>query len=156
MKEASSFLEEAKADISGLFALQFLIDKGVIDKSLERSIYTTFLASSFRSIRFGVNEAHGKGIAIQLNYLLDQRGFVINGDGSFSVNKDRIKEGVSGLTRDIMTIQAEGNYAAARELGEKMGVVRPPVQKALDRLQAIPVDIEPQFVTADDLVKRMR
>jgi hypothetical protein len=72
------------------------------------------------------------------------------------VNKDRIKEGVAGLTRDIMTIQAEGNYAAAKELGEKMGVVRPPVQKALDKLRSIPVDIEPQFVTADELVKRMR
>ena len=55
-----------------------------------------------------------------------------------------------------MTIQAEGNYAGAKELGEKMGVVRPPVQKALDKLQAIPVDIEPRFVTADELVKQYR
>ena len=154
LKETYSALEEAKADISGLFAIQHMIDKGVMPKTLEQSLYTTYLASAFRSIRFGVNEAHGKGIAIQLNYLLDQRGFVINGDGSFSVNKDRIKEGVSGLTRDIMTIQAEGNYAAAKALGEKMGVVRPPVQQALDRLQAIPVDIEPRFATAEELLKR--
>jgi hypothetical protein len=156
LKETYSALEEAKADISALFAIQHMIDKGTMPKSLEQSLYTTYLASAFRSIRFGVNEAHGKGIAIQLNYLLDQRGFVVNNDGSFSVNKDRIKEGVSGLTRDIMTIQAEGNYAAAKELGEKMGVVRPPVQKALDKLQAIPVDIEPQFVTAEELVKKAR
>jgi biotin operon repressor len=61
---------------------------------------------------------------------------------------------VSGLTRDIMTIQAGGDYAAAKALGDKMGVVRPPVQKALDRLQAIPVDIEPRFVTADELLTR--
>ncbi len=154
LKDTYSALEEAKADISALFAIQHMIDKGVMPKSLEPSLYTTYLASAFRSIRFGVNEAHGKGIAIQLNYLLDHRGFVVNNDGTFSVNRDRIKEGVSGLTRDIMTIQAEGNYAAAKELGEKMGVVRPPVQKALDRLQAIPVDIEPRFVTADELLKR--
>ena len=154
LKDTYSALEEAKADISALFAIQHMIDKGVMAKSLEPSLYTTYLASAFRSIRFGVNEAHGKGIAIQLNYLLDHRGFVVNNDGTFSVNRDRIKEGVSGLTRDIMTIQAEGNYAAAKELGEKMGVVRPPVQKALDRLQAIPVDIEPRFVTADELLKR--
>ena len=133
-----------------------MIDKGAMPASLEQSLYTTYLASAFRSIRFGVNEAHGKGIAIQLNYLLDQRGFLVNSNGTFTVNKDRVKEGVAGLTRDIMTIQAEGNYAAAKALGEKMGVVRPPVQKALDMLQGIPVDIEPQFVTADDLVKRMR
>jgi len=156
LKETYSALEEAKADISGLFAIQHMIDKGAMPKALEQSLYTTYLASAFRSIRFGVNEAHGKGIAIQLNYLLDQRGFVINGDGTFAVNKDRVKEGVAGLTRDIMTIQAEGNYAAAKALGEKMGVVRPEVQKALDRLQSIPVDIEPQFVTANELTKQAR
>ena len=154
LKETYSALEEAKADISGLFAIQHMIDKGVMPRSLEASLYTTYLASAFRSIRFGVNEAHGKGIAIQLNSLLDQRGFLINGDGTFVVNKDRIKEGVAGLTRDIMTIQAEGNYAAAKALGEKMGVVRPEIQKALDKLQSIPVDIEPRFVTADELLKR--
>jgi hypothetical protein len=153
LKETYSALEEAKADISGLFAIQHMIDKGTMPKSLEASLYTTYLASAFRSIRFGVNEAHGKGIAIQLNYLLDQRGFLVNNDGSFTVNKDRIKEGVAGLTRDIMTIQAEGDYAAAKALGDKMGVVRPPVQKALDKLQAIPVDIEPRFTTADQLLK---
>ena len=156
LKETYSALEEAKADISGLFAIQHMIDKGAMPKSLEQSLYTTYLASAFRSIRFGVNEAHGKGIAIQLNYLLDQRGFLLNNDGTFSVNKDRVKEGVAGLTRDIMTIQAEGNYAAAKALGEKMGVVRPEVQKALERLQSIPVDIEPQFVTAENLLKQMR
>ena len=72
MKEASSFLEEAKADISSLYALQFMIDKGVLPKTLQDTLYTTFLASCFRSIRFGIAEAHGKGIAVQLNYLLDQ------------------------------------------------------------------------------------
>ena len=156
LKETYSALEEAKADISGLFAIQHMIDKGVMPKSLEASLYTTYLASAFRSIRFGVNEAHGRGIAIQLNSLLDQRGFVLNGDGTFAVNKDRVKEGVAGLTRDIMTIQAEGNYAKAKELGERMGVVRPEVKRALDKLDAIPVDIEPQFITANGLVKQMR
>ena len=67
LKETYSALEEAKADISGLWALQYLVDKGVLDKSLERTMYTTFLASAFRSIRFGLNEAHGRGVALQLN-----------------------------------------------------------------------------------------
>jgi hypothetical protein len=156
LKDTYSALEEAKADISGLFAIQHMIDKGVMPRSLEQSLYTTYLASAFRSIRFGVNEAHGRGIAIQLNYLMDQRGFVVNADGTFAVNRDRVKEAVAGLTRDIMTIQAEGNYAAAKALGEKMGVVRPPVQTVLDKLGSIPVDIEPQFTTADQLVKRLR
>ena len=151
LKDTYSALEEAKADISGLFAIQHMIDKGVLPKTLESSLYTTFLASAFRSIRFGVNEAHGKGIAIQLNYLLDARGFTVRSDGTFAVDPGRIKEGVTGLTRDIMMIQAEGDYAAAKALGDRLGVVRPAVQRALDRLSDIPVDIEPQFKTADQL-----
>src|SRR5438093_9043200 len=151
LKEASSFLEEAKADISGLFGIQHMIDKGVLPKALESSLYRTFLASAFRSIRFGVNEAHGKGIAVQLNFLLDQGGFQAKPDGTFAVNPDRVQEGVMALTRDIMTIQAEGDYAKAKALGDRLGVVRPQVQAALDKLAAVPVDIEPRFVTAAQL-----
>ena len=156
LKETYSALEEAKADISALFAIQHMIDKGTLPKTLEESLYTTFLASAFRSIRFGVGEAHGKGIAVQLNYLLDQRGFVVNSDGTFAVDRDRVKEGVTGLTRVIMTIQAEGDYAKAKLLGDTLGVVRAPVQQALEKLRGIPVDIEPRFVTADQLVARYR
>jgi len=152
LKETYSFLEEAKADISGLFAIQFMINKGVLPKTLERPLYTTFLASAFRSIRFGTSEAHGKGIAIQLNSLLDAGAFVVRPDGTFAVNASAVKEGVAALTRDIMTIQAEGNYAKAKALGDRLGVVRPPVQKALDKLTSVPVDIEPRFTTAEQLV----
>jgi len=67
-----------------------------------------------------------------------------------------VKEGVTGLTRDIMMIQAEGDYAKAKALGERLGAVRPEVQKALDRLLSIPVDIEPRFTTADQLLERSR
>ena len=154
LKEASSFLEEAKADISGLFGIQHMIDQGVLPKALESSLYRTFLASAFRSIRFGVNEAHGKGIAVQLNFLIDRGGFQVKPDGTFTVDADRAKEGVMALTRDIMTIQAEGDYAKAKALGDRLGVVRPPIQAALDKLAAVPVDIEPRFVTAAQLSGR--
>jgi peptidase M49-like protein len=152
LKDTFSFLEEAKADISGLFAIQHMIDKGVLPKSLEQSLYTTYLASTFRAIRFGVNEAHGKGIAVQLNYLIDQGAFVVRPDGTFAVNAAKIKEGVAGLTREIMTIQAEGSYEKSKALGDRLGVVRPAVKSALDRMTGVPVDIEPRFTTADRLV----
>ena len=151
MKDASSFLEEAKADISGLFALQYMIDKGVVPRAMQDTLYTTFLASCFRSIRFGIAEAHGKGIAVQLNYLLDQGGFVVHPDGTFAVDANKIRDGVVGLTREIMTIQAQGDYDKAKALGERLGVVRPEVQRALDRLSDVPVDIEPRFTAADQL-----
>jgi hypothetical protein len=153
IKEAYGYLEEAKADISGLFAIQYMIDKGVMPKALESTLYTTYLASAFRSIRFGVAEAHGRGVAVQFNYLLDAGGFVARPDGTFAVDLAKAKAGVAGLTRHIMTIQAEGSYAKAIELRDRLGVVRPVVQKALDRMTAIPVDIEPRFTTAAQLVK---
>ena len=153
LKDTYSFLEEAKADISGLFAIQHMIDKGVLPKTLETPLYTTYLASTFRSIRFGINEAHGKGIAVQLNYLIDQGGVVVRPDGTFAVNAAKIKDGVAGLTREIMTIQAEGSYEKSKALGARLGVVRPTVKQALDRMTAVPVDIEPQFTTADKLLK---
>jgi hypothetical protein len=151
LKDTYSAIEEAKADISGLFALQFLVGRGKLEKTYEQTMYTTFLASCFRSIRFGVNEAHGRGIAIQLNYFLDNGGVTVAKDGTFAVNAAKIRQNVSDLTRDIMTMQAVGDYAAAQELIKKLGVVRPDVQKVLDRLKDVPVDIEPRFVTAEQL-----
>jgi len=153
IKEAYSYLEEAKADISSLFAIQHMIDKGVLPKSLEKPLYTTYLASAFRSIRFGINEAHGRGVAVQFNYLLDAGGFVAHGDGTFGVDVAKVKTGVAGLTHDIMTIQAEGDYAKAIALRDRLGVVRPPVQRALDKMTAIPVDIEPKFTSAAQLLQ---
>jgi hypothetical protein len=153
LKDTYSAIEEAKADISGLFALHYLVDKGELDKALEQTIYTTFLASSFRSLRFGINEAHGRGQAIQLNYLLDAGGFTVNADGTFGVDAAKIREGVIALTREIMTLQAEGSYVKARQMIDTLGVLRPPTQAVLDKLTAVPVDIEPRFVTAIDLLK---
>ncbi len=148
LKETYSAIEEAKADVSGLWALKQLADQGKIDKEIARTMYTTFLASSFRSIRFGVNEAHGRGIAIQLNYFLDQGAFVVGPDGRFTVDEAKMSAAVTGLTRDIMTLQAEGSYQKAKALIDRLGVVRPQVQQVLDRLTAVPVDIEPKFTTA--------
>ncbi|MEO5722646.1 MAG: hypothetical protein ABIR71_14440 [Chthoniobacterales bacterium] len=155
MKEAGSALEEAKADISGLFGVQHMIDKGVLPKTLERPLYTTFLASAFRTIRFGINEAHGKGQAMQLNYLLDASGVIVKKDGTFAVVPEKIKEAVASLTREFMTIQAEGGYEKAKEMQSRLGVIRPEVQRALDKMGNIPVDIEPRFVTAEKLLQEI-
>src|SRR4029453_18413702 len=141
-------LEEAKADISGLWALQRLVDEGVLPKGMERTMYPTFLASAFRSVRFGITEAHGRGVAMQLNHLLDAGAFVVRPDGTFTVDRAKVRAGVESLTREILTIQAEGDAAKARDLLARLAVIRPPVQKVLDRLVAVPVDIEPRFTIA--------
>jgi len=151
LKETYSAIEEAKADISGLFALQYLIDKGTLDRQLERTMYKTFLASAFRSIRFGITEAHGRGTAIQVNYLLDFGAFVVSRDGTFSVNPAKIKDGIAALTRELMILEAQGSYSKAKDSIVKLGIVRPEVQRVLDKLAGVPVDIEPIFVTTTKL-----
>jgi hypothetical protein len=149
LKELSSAIEEAKADITGLWALQYLIDKGVLDKSMERSLYTTYLASAFRSVRFGITEAHGKGMALQFNYLTDEGGIKFDeSTGRFSVDHAKIKDAVRKLSNEILTLQAEGSYDKAKALLDKYAVMRPPMKSALDRLLDVPVDIEPVFPLA--------
>ncbi|HEX7087037.1 MAG TPA: hypothetical protein VF198_11770 [Vicinamibacterales bacterium] len=150
LRETYSAMEEAKADVSGLWALHFLVDRGQLPASLADSMYDTFLASAFRSIRFGVNEAHGRGVAMQLNYFLDQGAVRVADDGTFAVVPEKIRGAVESLTREIMTLQANGDYAGARKMIETLGVVRPPVQKVFDRLTAVPVDIAPRFTTPLD------
>jgi len=84
--------------------------------------------------------------------LLDRGGFVVNPDGTFAVVDGKIQKGVESLTRELMTIEAEGNYKAAEGMLKEMVVVRPEVQKILERLRDVPVDIEPKFVTAKSLL----
>src|ERR671927_70075 len=144
LKDNYSAIEEAKADITGLWAMQYLIDKGVLDKSFERTLYTTFLASAFRSVRFGIKEAHGKGVAMQFNYLTDEGAIKYDpATKTFAVVPARIKDAVRKLTHDLLTIEAEGSYDGAKAMLDKYGVVRPQMQGALDRLKGVPVDIEP-------------
>jgi len=149
MKDLSSAFEEAKADVSGLFALQYLIDKGIVDKATEQKMYVTFLASVFRTIRFGVKEAHGRGMALQFNYLMDEGAFHYHPTvAAFYVDFDRVKAAVRKLTGEIMTIQAEGSYEKAKALLDKYSEIRPVMRKVLNRLEEVPVDIEPVFPSA--------
>ena len=147
LKETYSAIEEAKADITGLFMLQHLYDRGLAfagDKQVaERKMYTTYLASSFRSMRFGLNEAHGKGMAVQFNYLLDKGAFKANKDGTFAIDYAKIKQAVIDLAHDILTIEATKDFAAASKMLRELGVMRPELQRAFDRLSDIPTDIEP-------------
>jgi hypothetical protein len=116
-------------------------------------MYTTFLASSFRTLRFGMSNSHAKGMAMQVNYLMDAGGFRVNRDGTFTVDLKRVKKGVIGLTRELMTLQATGDYDATRRMIDRLVVIRPEVQAVLDRLGKVPVDIRPKFLTADELEK---
>ncbi len=150
LREIYSAIEEAKADISGLFALQYLIDNGVLERALERQLYATYLAGLFRSVRFGTKEAHGLGTALQFNYLSEQGAFKYDaGTGTYGVDFEAIKGAVSKLTGEIMSLQAKGDYNGAKDLLKAYGDVKPEMQGILDKLKDIPVDIEPFFPSLD-------
>jgi hypothetical protein len=160
LKELFSAIEEAKADVTGLFSLQYMMDHAKqmsltkvlpSDGAAQRQLYTTYLASMFRSLRFGLNEAHGKGMAIQFNFLIDEGAFSQSEDGTFVLNIEKFKQAVRDLDHDLLTLEAEGNYAGAKKMLDEMGLIRPALRRALDSLQGIPTDVDLVFVTADEL-----
>jgi hypothetical protein len=149
LKELYSSIEEAKADVTGLWALQYLIDKGVIGKQMQRTLYTTYLASMFRSVRFGLTESHARGVAMQFNYFMDEGAVKFDATtGKFSADDAKMKAAVTKLTRELLTIEAEGSYDKAKAMLDKYSLIRPPMKDALDRLTGVPVDIEPIFPLA--------
>ncbi|MFS2004406.1 dipeptidyl-peptidase 3 family protein [Duganella sp. CT11-25] len=158
LKEAYSTIEEAKADITGLYALAYMMDKGQLKGTLgqgeaaERKLYTTFLASAFRTLHFGLTDSHARGMAIQMNYILDKGGFVSHGDGTFAVDFKKIKQAVIDLDREFLTIEATGDYARAKDMMTRYVVIRPDVRKALDKMKSVPNDIRPAFKTANTLL----
>jgi Peptidase family M49 len=154
LKDQYSALEEAKADVTGLFALQFLMaqaDAGKLDAPLAhgpdalRELYTTYLASSFRTMRFGLQDAHARGQTMQFNYFLDKGAFTANADGTFSVDVAKMVDAVRSLDHELLTLEATGDYAGARQWMAQLGTIRPEVQRALARLKSVPTDVEPIF-----------
>ena len=146
LKETYSTIEEAKADILGLYNLDYLIQRGVFPRSLADQVYSSFLGGIFRSVRFGINEAHGGANVIALNYLLKKGGFEYNeASGKFRVNDSKIRSAVKDLAHDLLMIQALGDYDGARAFIEKYRFISPQLEKALDRLSDVPVDIRPRF-----------
>ena len=145
LMELYSTIEEAKADVLAVLTTQYLIDHGILSEELEESLYSTNLGGMFRSIRFGIGEAHGGGVAIQLNYYLDKGAVKLDDSGLFYLNKKAIKSAVSDLARELLMIEAEGSYDKAKELIKKYVVLRPSVQSALDKLKDVPIDIRPSY-----------
>jgi hypothetical protein len=146
LKELYSAIEEAKADVGGLFMLQYMFDKKLLPggAEAERKLYTSFLASSFRTLRFGLHEAHGKGMALQFNYLREKGAFTANAGGTFTVDFGKIKQAVGDLNRDLLTVEATGDYARAKSMLDQWGRLTPELERAIAKLADIPTDIDPK------------
>ena len=146
LKDKYSTLEECKADILGMYNNVFMMNKDVYPKGFDKETYVTFLAGIFRSVRFGINEAHGGGNAIIYNYLLEKGGYEFNeATNKVSVNFSKVYPALKELANKILVIQATGNYNGAVELTKKYAVLSPSMEILINKLSNLPVDIKPEF-----------
>ncbi|MFC2085134.1 peptidase [Bacteroidota bacterium] len=146
LKETYSTIEECKADILGMYNNMLMIEKGVYPKSYEKELWVTFLAGIFRSIRFGINAAHGGGNAIIYNCLLEDGAYEYDGSNqNVKVNFEKVYDSLKKLANKVLMIQAEGNYNGSKQLIEKYAVESESMKKLVKNLIELPVDIHPIF-----------
>ncbi|MCF8240067.1 MAG: peptidase [Melioribacteraceae bacterium] len=146
LKETYSVLEECKADILGMLNNNLMIDKKVYPEEFEKEIWATFLAGTFRSMRFGIEAAHGGGNAIIYNYMLENGAY--NYDETtkkVSVDFDKSYDVLKKLASMVLMIQAKGDYSGAKDLIANYAVVSPSIKILTDELSDLPVDIKPVF-----------
>ncbi|MBA2572608.1 MAG: Zn-dependent hydrolase [Gemmatimonadetes bacterium] len=143
LKERASALEEGKADILGLYMVQQLNRQGELKGEDIRNNYVTFLASLFRSIRFGASSAHGRANVATFNYLAAQGAFTRGTDGKYRVDFAKMEAAMNDLARDILVMQGNGDYEAVGMFQEQYGKIGTQLQADLNRLatRGIPVDI---------------
>ena len=154
--ETYSAIEEAKADLMGLFMVQHFIDHGerlglkaLLPENAEAKLYATYLASSFRTLRFGIEEAHARSMAAQFNAFVQAGAYALQADGRFTVDAAKMKSAVRALLGEVLIIQAKGDRQAAEALLKERAVLTDEMQEALGKLGGIAVDIRPVFTTAE-------
>jgi hypothetical protein len=139
-----SALEEGKADILGLYMVTQLYDKKVLTEGNLMDYYVTFMASIFRSVRFGASSAHGKANMIRFNYFYESGAFVRNEKtGAYKIDFEKMKQSMNSLSALILKLQGDGDIDGVKKLLSEKGKILPELQKDLDRLsnQNIPVDV---------------
>jgi len=145
LKELYPLIEECKADILGMYNLLFLIDKGVFPETMRNSAFASYLGGMFRSIRFGINEAHGGGVAAQFNYMIEKGAFVADSSDKLSLDEARLEAAIRDLSRDVLIIEALGDYSAAEAFAQKYAVMTPLMERIVNSLIHVPIDIKPIF-----------
>ena len=142
LKEHASALEEGKADVLGLYMVQQLHKKGEIEGDM-KDYMTTFMASIFRSVRFGASSAHGKANMIRFNFFKDKEAFTRNENGTYKINYDNMIVAMKDLSNLILTLQGNGDYDGVAQLVAEKGIISDELQGDLDRLSSasIPVDV---------------
>lgn len=151
LQELYSTLEEAKADVMGVYNILALIDRGEIEPELRAALEPTHVAGLFRSARFGLHEAHGRGVVAQFNYLLENGALEVGADGRFRAVSEKFAGGIEDLLNTMLMLQATGDYEGTKTFLDTYGVASDALVAAVDRLDEVPVDIYPIYPQADEL-----
>jgi len=153
LREAYSGVEECKADVLGVLNSLILVRKGVLPASVGQTMEATYLAGLFRTIRFGIGEAHGIANMVQFNWL--RKAGAVTHDaakGTFGIDSAKFEPAMRDLARALLTVQAEGDYEGAKALLKAYGAMPDEVVAALQRVRAVPVDIRPIYTLAKALL----
>ncbi|MGH9464976.1 MAG: dipeptidyl-peptidase 3 family protein, partial [Thermoanaerobaculia bacterium] len=151
LKDLYAILEEAKADVMGIYDLLSLMEQGEVPAELRASLEPTYVAGLFRSARFGVHEAHGRGVIAQFNYLLEKGALEVDAEGRFRSVSELFPDAIRDLLHDMLMLQATGDYVGTAAFLEKYGHPSPALLAAIDRLADVPVDIRPIYTQAAEL-----
>ena len=138
-------LEEAKADVVGMFALKWLVNHGVLPKQKLDGYYASYLAGNFRTLRFGAAEAHGQAEMMEFNYYVEQGAVRRDASGKYSVDFKKMPDAIAGLAKELLVMEATGDRARAEAWFTKYDVISPELQKSLDKAKGLPVDVDPLF-----------
>jgi hypothetical protein len=153
LREQYSALEEGKADILALFLITKMYKEGMLGERDLMDNYVTFMASIFRSIRFGVASSHGKANMVRFYYFQNMGAFTKNLNGTYSINFEKMQVAMNELASLILTIQGDGNYDLAKRLIEETGFIKEDLQADLDRLEELNIPVDIVFNQGPDVVK---
>jgi hypothetical protein len=147
---AYSGLEEAKADVTGMFGLQWLVDHNALPRNRIEEYYASYVAGLFRTLRFGTGEAHGRAEMMELNYLMENRALAHAG-GRYAIDYARMPVALAQLNKELLVVEATGDRARAEAWFAKYDKMPAELTAALASAKDVPVDIEPIFVFKDDV-----
>lgn len=150
LKELSSSIEESKADVVGTWSLLYAIDNKLVTAHSAEQVLVTDVAVQFRMMRFGIDESHGQGSALQWKRHRENGGIVPGADGTFKVDMEKMRDAVTSLATELLMIEATGDYARAKALLEKYGVTNAEVDGIVAKLADLPVDLTPVFAAAGE------
>ncbi len=146
LKDLYNSIEEAKADIAGLYSMFYFVDNGVLPKDSEMEFYVAYLAGIFRALRFGLKEAHAKGSCISYNYLKEKGAISFKKSGEFEIVLGKMRNSVTELLKDFLTLQLEGDYQLAKSFIDKYLIIGRELKSTIDATSDLPVDINPIFI----------